>query len=87
MLLTIADNLRVIGLDPTPGSVRAAATTVATSNIGPARDTSANSSLGTSYLDNWVVHLPADDLAVESAALDQMLDWNALTGGPFHRRR
>jgi ELWxxDGT repeat protein len=87
MLLTTTEELPTIGLDATPVPLRAATTTVAASNIGSARDISTNSSPGTSYLDNWVVHLPANDLTFECDALNQGLDWTALTGDPFSRRR
>jgi ELWxxDGT repeat protein len=61
----------------------------------PAGSVSLLTSSVASHVDDYFVTIienrrrgqPADDFAVESAALDQGLDWNALTGDPVHRRR
>jgi hypothetical protein len=42
----------------------------------------------TSYLDNWVVHLPPNDLATQTAMLDTALeDWEALMPFPLQEFR
>ena len=56
-------------------------------NIQQPNDPVGNRSADTSYLENWAVHLPPDDLAIGNAVLGTGLDWEALTGGPLHRRR